>query len=114
MTTAPAAAVQVNDVQGKSLGNIRVGETVGLALQGLIFGAGGLCDKDDIILQGEEVITLEGGLYVFMPLQVVQPPQDGELCRVLVFLYSNVASNTEMAALLFSYAKMLLASISPL
>jgi len=88
-----------------------VGEIVGLALQGVIFGAGGgLCDKGDIILRGDEIITAQGRPYVFKPLQVVQPRPNGKLSCVAVpvfifvfnccFEYGNICPHRMVAWLL--------------
>jgi hypothetical protein len=99
VATGTAAAVHqgVNDVQGNSLGNVKVGETVFVSLRRLRRdGLGGMYDKHDLGLLDDEVITAEGGPYVF---KETPQQQNGKLIccsRILVF---NVASNTEILML---------------
>jgi hypothetical protein len=76
----------VNDVQGNSLGNVKVGETVLVSLRRLRRdGLGGMYDKHDLGLLDDEVITAEGGPYLF---KETPQQQNGKLrccSRILVF-----------------------------
>ena len=58
-------AVQVNDPEGKRLGNVKAGETKRQALERLGVVGGGLFDKGGIGLLNEECAIVEGGPYVF-------------------------------------------------
>ena len=71
--------VQVNDQEGNSLGNVRVGDTKQEALERLSVGAGGLFDNDNGLLNSE-LITADGAPYVFkQQQQQQQQQQDGKL-----------------------------------
>jgi hypothetical protein len=74
--------VQVKNEQGNLVGRIPVGEQVSVSLRRVrnIVGAGGLCNKDGVVLLDEEFITAEGAPYVFkqnqqpMATNAVQQP----------------------------------------
>jgi hypothetical protein len=60
------AAVQVNDEGGNSIGRVKVGETVLVALRRLHRDEiGGLYDNEDLGLLQDDIITAEGAPYVF-------------------------------------------------
>jgi len=66
-------AVQVNDPEGRLLGNVKAGETKRQALERLGGVAGGLFDKEGIGLLNDECVVVESGPYVFR--EIVSPPQ---------------------------------------
>jgi hypothetical protein len=83
-TEAAATTVEVKDKQGNVLGKVNVGDTRTQVLERLGC-SGGLFDKNNLGLLGEDCITLEG-----TPYQFREPPtqQNGELrcCfSILVF-----------------------------
>jgi hypothetical protein len=87
-TEAAVVAVQVNGVQGDSLGKVKVGDTKTEALERLAATSGGLFDKNGVGLLATDRITLVGGPYVFKETQQLY---NGELrccSRIHSFLYS--------------------------
>jgi hypothetical protein len=64
-----ATKLQVNDEEGNPLGNVRVGDTKLHALERLS-RARGLFDKEDVGLLHTDMITSEGGPYVFKETQL--------------------------------------------
>jgi hypothetical protein len=94
--------VQVNDAEGKNLTKVLVGDTKTKALERLGSGRGRLENKDGVGLLDDEVITAEGGPYVFKETQQ-QHQQDGKLrCCFCILVFKCCFEYKNDTKLLYS------------